>query len=354
VPSYSLSGVVGAAPAQAKAYFQPGPSNQTRESVSALEARPDVKSVRATGAISPVSSFSSGVAAAAAASGEDGAGVKPLADILDPRQPFILYTAQPGDSPAAIADRYGITVRTLLDNNPTAAENLLVGQQVVVPRRDGILYKVAYGETVDTIVAQYDNVTSAAVIDYRPNAIGDPEALNSGEYLLLPNATIKPPPPPPPPPEPEPQPAPSNGGGNGGGGSPAPGGNGMFSYPLARWLRVSDPFGSNRGGGAYHTGIDLDLYGMSHSTIFSACDGVVIRTEYLTYSYGYHVIVDCGGGFTTLYGHMSEIDVSPGQRVSAGTPLGLSGVTGYTTGEHLHFEIRINGAPVNPANYLNF
>jgi len=355
VPTYSLSGVTGGSQSQSFAYFRPGTSNQTRESVSALEARPDIRSVRATGAISPVSSFSSGVAAAAAASGEDGAGVKPLADILDPRQPFILYTAQPGDSPAGIAERYGITVRTLLDNNPTAGEVLLVGQQLVVPRRNGILYKVAFGETVDSIVAQYDNVTAAEVIDYRANAIADPANLNSGEFLLLPNATIKPPPPPPPPPEPDPVPAPGNpgGGATDGGGGPRSGGNGMFSYPLARWLRVSDPFGSNRGGGTYHTGIDLDLYGM-RSTIYSACDGVVSRTEYVTYGYGYHVIVDCGGGFTTLYAHMSQINVSPGQQVSAGTALGVSGLTGYTTGEHLHFEIRINGAPVNPANYLNF
>jgi murein DD-endopeptidase MepM/ murein hydrolase activator NlpD len=117
---------------------------------------------------------------------------------------------------------------------------------------------------------------------------------------------------------------------------------------------VSDPFGSDRGGGRIHEGIDLDLYGRPPQNIFAACDGVVSRVEYLTYSYGYHVIVDCGDGFSTLYAHMSEIYVSPGQRVSAGTVLGLSGLTGYTTGHHLHFEIRYFGAPVNPASYLPF
>ena len=95
---------------------------------------------------------------------------------------------------------------------------------------------------------------------------------------------------------------------------------------------MSDPFGVSRGGGSYHTGIDLDMYGFAFSPIFSVCDGVVISTEYLTYSYGYHVIVDCGDGWTTLYAHMSQINVSPGQRVSAGSTLGMTGLTGLKLG----------------------
>jgi murein DD-endopeptidase MepM/ murein hydrolase activator NlpD len=360
-PEFTFSGLAGGnALARSATLLRPGTSNQTRGSVAALVATIDVVSVRATGAVSPISSFSSGVAVAAAASGEQGAGIKPLADILDPRQPFVLYETQPGDSISGIAQKYEISMRTLLDNNPTLGGkngdiNLIQrGQQLVVPRKDGILYKIGSGETIDSIVAQYDNITSGAVIDYRPNAITDPKNLKQGDFLLLPGATVKPPPPPPPPPPPRT----SGSGGSapisGSGSAPAPGGEGRFHYPLATWHGVSDPFGSDRGGGSYHTGIDLDLYGLTHSNIFSACDGVVIKTEYLTYSYGYHVIVDCGDGWSTLYAHMSQINVTPGQQVSAGTILGISGVTGFTTGEHLHFEIRFNGAPVNPAAYLGF
>jgi murein DD-endopeptidase MepM/ murein hydrolase activator NlpD len=123
---------------------------------------------------------------------------------------------------------------------------------------------------------------------------------------------------------------------------------------LSTWRSVSDAFGTPRGGGTYHTGIDLDLYGYSFMPLFSVCDGVVSKTEYLTYSYGYHVVIDCGDGWTTLYAHMSQISVSPGQRVSAGATIGTTGLTGFTTGHHLHFEIRINGRYVNPALYLNF
>ena len=351
-PSFALSGVTGSATARGTSFFQPGTSLYTRASVAAIVSNQDVVSVRAAGGVSPVSSFSSGVAAAAATTGEQGAGVQPLADIVDPRKPFVLYTAQPGDSPAAIAERFGIETGTLLDNNPTVANNvLLVGQEVVVPRRDGILYKVGFGDSVDSIVGQFDNVTAAAVVDYRANAITDPGKLESGSYLLLPGATKKPPPPPPPPEPVAPSRPPTSGGG---GGQPLPGGSGKFSMPLGWYNAVTDPFGVDRGSGRIHEGIDLGMYGANGAPIYSACDGTVVTVQYLTYSYGYHVIINCGGGYTTLYAHMSAILVSEGQAVTAGTQVGRSGSTGYSTGEHLHFEIRLNGAPLNPRNFLPF
>jgi len=361
-PSVSLSGVTGGRSPQAVAYFRPAASLQTRESVAKLTAQSNVASVRAAGAVSPQSSFTTGVSAAAATTGAEGAGVEPLADIVDPRQPFILYEVKEGDTASVLAQRFGISLRTLLENNPTSGgeeDLLLVGQLLIIPRADGILHKVGYGETVASIVAQYDNIDVETVINYRPNAIADPNYLEPGSYVLLPGATVKPPPPPPPAePEPTPGGGGNSGGGNSGGGSsgggPLPGGGGRFRMPVGWYLGVSDPFGVYRGGGTYHTGIDLDLYGANGAPIYSACDGTVIKTEWLTYSYGYHVIVDCGDGWTTLYAHLSRIDVAVGQWVSAGTQVGLSGSTGFSTGEHLHFEIRLHGQPLNPADYLPF
>lgn len=354
----SLTGVTGLAEPRDTAVFRPGTSLITQESVSVLTLTADITSVRPAAAISPLSSFSSGAVAAAVSSGDDDAGVKPLAEIIDPTKPFHLYVTKPSDTVSRIAEAYGITSGTLLDNNPTVpnAEAIQTGQEILIPRTDGIMHKVALGETVNSIVAQYDNITSAQAIGYRPNALRDQaEVLEAGRFVLLVGATRKPPPPPPPPPQPVivvPPPATGSGGG-GGGGAPAPSG-GRFSMPLNRYLGVSDPFGVNRGVGRIHEGYDLDLYGMWNSPIFSSCSGTVSKVEYLTYSYGYHVIVDCGDGWTTLYAHMSQILVTTGQNVSQGTQVGVSGVTGFTTGEHLHFEIRYNGAPVNPANYLTF
>ncbi len=351
VPTFALSGVTGLQEFSPSTAIRPLSSIETRDSITVFTTRSNVGSLRAAGAISPTSSFSAGVSAATAGLGEVGAGTKPLADVVDPREPFWLHEVKPGESASTIASNYGVKLETLLDNNPEVPDKDLLqrGQQLIVPRKDGILYKVALGDTVATIVGQYDNITSDQVVGYRPNAITDPSNLEAGRYLLLVGATPKPPPPPPPdPPVYNPPP------GGGGGGSPPPPSGGRFSLPLSRWLQVSDPFGVPRGAGRIHEGIDLDLYGMWASPIYSACNGVVVRTEWLTYSYGYHVVVDCGDGWTTLYAHMSYIGVSVGQAVSQGTELGRSGTTGFSTGEHLHFEIRLWGAPLNPADYLPF
>jgi hypothetical protein len=102
-----------------------------------------------------------------------------------------------------------------------------------------------------------------------------------------------------------------------------------------------------------HGGIDLALDGMHRSPVFAACEGVVASATYSAV-YGNHVIVDCGEGWSTLYGHLSEIDVAQGQAVVFEDVLGLSGSSGQAQGEHLHFEIRWQGRAVNPEKYLDF
>jgi murein DD-endopeptidase MepM/ murein hydrolase activator NlpD len=354
VPTLAYSGVSGTAMLDDdSAVMRPGTSLRTLGSVVELTRVADVKSVRSVGGLSPTASFSSGVTAAAASSGVEGAGVTALADIIDPRKPFHIYTTVAGDTVGGIAADYGIKVETLLDNNPTVADQNLIalGQELVIPLADGIMHKVAAGETLQEIVDQYDNITLETALAFRANAIVDAANIEAGRYVLLPDATRKPPPPPPP--------APVSPGGGGSPQPPAaglgpPASGGLFSSPLNAYNGVSDEFGTGRGFGRIHEGIDLDLYSYRNSVIYSACSGTVSRVEYLTYSYGYYVVVDCGGGWTTLYAHMSQIDVVPGQSIGQSEPLGYSGVTGFTTGEHLHFEIRSFGTPVNPAQYISF
>jgi len=352
IPAFSLSGVAGSNQARTATYFQPGSSTQTLGSVAAIAVRADVAGQRAVGGVSPTSSLSSGVTVAAASSGEVGAGLKPLAEIIDPRSPIVEYRTQAGDTISGVAGKFGVTVQTLLDNNKTVTNANLIPRDMVlvIPRKDGILHKVGYGETVDAIVAQYDNITSSTVVDYKPNGIADPSDLRDGQYVLLVGATPKPPPPPPPPPPASSSPSGPSAGGN----APSAGGGRFSSFPIGAWNGVSDEFGTFRGEGRIHEGIDLDLFAYGPSPLFSVCNGTVTTVEYLTYSYGYYVVIDCGDGWTTLHAHMSEIHVSPGQRVSAGGMIGLSGLTGYTTGHHLHFEIRYFGGPVNPRLYIGF
>lgn len=98
-----------------------------------------------------------------------------------------------------------------------------------------------------------------------------------------------------------------------------------------------------------HTGIDI---GASSGTSIKAADnGAVIFAGWLG-AYGNAVVIDHGGGLSTLYGHMSSIGVGEGAVVSQGQSIGRVGSTGWSTGPHLHFEVRQGGEPVNPWGYL--
>jgi murein DD-endopeptidase MepM/ murein hydrolase activator NlpD len=107
-----------------------------------------------------------------------------------------------------------------------------------------------------------------------------------------------------------------------------------------------DPFS---GEGAFHTGVDISSqYG---TAVRATADGVVIGAEEHV-GYGRLVVLDHGFGVTTFYGHLSAFNVTPGQRVNRGDVIGYVGVSGRSTGPHVHYEVRINGAPVNPMRYL--
>ncbi len=109
--------------------------------------------------------------------------------------------------------------------------------------------------------------------------------------------------------------------------------------------RVHPIFGTQR----LHTGIDI---GADYGDAIRAADGgVVIHADWMG-GYGNAVIIDHGNGISTLYAHNSQLLVSEGQTVSKGQTVARCGSTGYSTGPHLHFEVRQNGSPVNPLNYL--
>ncbi len=269
----------------------------------------------------------------------------PLSEQIDPTSPFSLYTVREGDTLGGIAERYGTTADNILRNNAEVDGDgwLPIGQQILVPRGVGILYKVGQGETLSAIVDDYLNVTLDEVIAHRPNNLFSGRSIQPGDYILLPNAEPKPPPV-----------YSDNGVILGYYGVPEVSGD-RFGLPLPIWGFISDTFGTYRGPGRIHTGVDFALAAYPASSVYAACDGWVSRVEWLTYSYGYYVIVDCGEGWSTLYSHFSEIIVSWGDNVRKGeTILGISGSTGFSTGEHLHFEIRYDGAPLDPARYIDF
>ena len=100
----------------------------------------------------------------------------------------------------------------------------------------------------------------------------------------------------------------------------------------------------------YHQGDDIA--NNTGTTVVAADAGRVVTVFYDNHGYGYHMIIDHGNGYKTLYAHMSRIDVSEGQSVGRGERIGLMGSTGRSTGTHLHFEILRNGVRVNPLSLL--
>ncbi|MDX1621339.1 MAG: M23 family metallopeptidase, partial [Nitriliruptorales bacterium] len=129
----------------------------------------------------------------------------------------------------------------------------------------------------------------------------------------------------------------------------APGPGGLFwptnGYKTSDYgWRTHPIFGSRR----MHTGVDIS--GSTGQPIIAAAGGTVVHAGWRG-GYGLAVVIDHGGGMATLYAHQSSIAVGTGQHVDGGQVIGAVGSTGYSTGPHLHFEVRINGEPQNPMNW---
>ena len=132
---------------------------------------------------------------------------------------------------------------------------------------------------------------------------------------------------------------------------PSGGGNGSFVWPCSGTItsyygwRVHPIFGTRR----YHSGMDIAVdYG---TPIHAAAAGVVVYSGWMG-GYGYAIMIDHGGGLVTIYGHNSSLAVGEGQRVSQGQLVAYAGSTGYSTGPHCHFEVRLHGEVTEPLNYL--
>ena len=135
-----------------------------------------------------------------------------------------------------------------------------------------------------------------------------------------------------------------------------------FAWPVPGFYYISSGYGSRWG--TTHRGIDIAGGGISGASACASKSGTVIAVssscthDYPKSSnccgngYGNYVLVSHGDGYTTLYGHLASVNVSVGDYVSQGQAVGTVGSTGYSTGYHLHFEVRLNGVAQNPSNYV--
>jgi murein DD-endopeptidase MepM/ murein hydrolase activator NlpD len=235
---------------------------------------------------------------------------------------------------------------------------LITGETLLVPGTRGIVYDVKLGDTVTDIATTYA-IDPAAIVSFAPNDLESADMIVEGSRLVLPGGV--PPPPPvvveepapaeiePVPPVEAPAPAPVI--------VPAPAPAPAPAPPPAvitsgyTWP-VSGPLNSRFGPrwGSFHSGIDI---GAGYGTgVSAAASGQVVLASYSGYGYGNYIIVRHGDGSETLYAHLSSIWVSLGQYVAQGEIIGAVGCTGWCTGPHLHFEVRVGGSSVNPLGYL--
>ncbi len=243
-----------------------------------------------------------------------------------PRDQVITYAVAAGDTLSTTAQKFGVSVDTIKWANDLKRDSLSIGQELKIPPVSGIVHKVKEGDTVQSIAKRY-KTESQKIVNFPFNDFADLDtfALNVGQTLIVPDgvlpeapAIVRPLPP------------------------VFAGGTGQFLWPAGGVISQYPVW--------YHNAVDI-----ANNTapgIAAADAGVVADVQYLRYGYGYHVIVGHGEGLSTLYAHMSEIYVTPGDRLSRGQILGRMGSSGRSTGMHLHFEVRKNGIIVNPLPFL--
>lgn len=132
---------------------------------------------------------------------------------------------------------------------------------------------------------------------------------------------------------------------------------GEMLWPVPGYSKISSYYGWRFNNTDFHTGVDITGSGVHGAKVVAVNTGTVVHTNYCPYNgyaygYGTYLIVDHGGGITTLYAHLSDITVKKGDIVVMGQQIGKVGNTGWSTGAHLHFEVRENGKAVNPISYI--
>lgn len=258
------------------------------------------------------------------------------------RTEIVYYSVQQGDVIGAIAQRFGISVNSILwANNLSLRSYIRPGDKLAILPTDGVVHKVIKGDTIQRIARLYQaNVEEIAKFN---NLSNGGSGISIGQQIIIPNgkrivtsvaakkttSIIK---------------------------------TGILNNIIAPIPSISAPAGTGylwpsaatvitQYYGWRHTG--LDIAGKVGVPNYAAKSGTVIKSQCgYNGGYGCYIIIDHGNGIQTLYGHNMRLLVSVGQYVEQGEAIGLLGNTGRSTGPHLHFEIRVNGRKMNPLQYI--
>jgi len=234
----------------------------------------------------------------------------------------IWHVVHKGETIWGISRKYKTKQNLILQYNKLKSpRRLIVGKKLFIPgvqthgKIPGIWHRVKSGDTLWDLARQ----NHVSIIDItRANNIKSPNKLRVGQKLFIPRRGL-----------------------------------GKIGLPLHRSIVITSGYGYRRhpinGRWEFHHGVDLKAN--VGTRVYAVKSGKVIFAGWCG-GFGRLVTIQHANGFTTKYAHLSRIYVKYGQKVRQGTVVGLSGNTGYSTGPHLHFEIRYNGKSINPTPYV--
>ncbi|WP_400162235.1 peptidoglycan DD-metalloendopeptidase family protein [Brevibacillus sp. TJ4] len=268
----------------------------------------------------------------------------PFADLTETpssHNKAMVYAVKEGDTLSEIAHRYGISLHTLVEMNRIRNPHMLgIGLKLVLSD-DEVKHVVKRGETLNYISARY-GVSKELLIERNPLLRWLSDNLYVGQVVYVPIVT-----------QPKLQAE-----------DLQPRKNttqiasrqatarvrGKLEWPVAD-ATITSGFGVRWG--KVHKGVDLWSATEEKTPIQAAQAGVVVEAGANRSGYGRMVVIDHGDGLQTFYAHLRTITVSVGQQVNTGDILGYMGMTGDSTGYHLHFEVRQDDVPINPLPFLN-
>ncbi|MFH1540740.1 MAG: M23 family metallopeptidase [Elusimicrobiota bacterium] len=232
-------------------------------------------------------------------------------------EPIILtHIIGEGESIKSIAKEYGMDVSTIRGINNLESVVVKPKQKIFVINKKGHIHMVKFGETIETIAKKYKVSCETILL---ANDFEDFEEIVKGDKIFIPGVKIH---------------------------------FANFLWPVINF-RITSKFGLRKhpifGEVRFHEG--LDLAKKNGAPIRTSCDGKIMFVGRKA-GYGKTIVIKHGREFSTKYGHLQRYLVRKGQYVKAGQSIGLMGSTGYSTGPHLHFEVRKYGRLVDPLKYL--
>ena len=229
---------------------------------------------------------------------------------------ILIYTVQPGDTPGAIAEEFGISLNTLLwANNIRSAKTIKVGDELIILPVTGVQYEVKRGDTLEGIAKKFRG-DAAEIVSFNGLAIGEP--LETGTIIIIPDGELIIPP------TPAARPSTRFAG--------LPEHKGYYLRPIIGGRRSRGIHGFN----------GIDLADPCGSPVLASAGGtiIVVRSSGWNGGYGKYLVLTHPNGTQTLYAHLSAILAGIGQTVNQGAQIAAIGSTGNSTGCHVHFEIR--------------